>query len=168
MDDKITIGAPDNIKQKVIALIAFSPICLIDWILEWVGLGADEPKYASMFIIAAWILAFIGMGFEAYTQYKIDRRGVTRMVFKKFVTFIPWEEMKYIGDCIDTPDWQLPVGGPHNHVMLFSRVPYSEYMRFHIIIHRLIETRHVISIRYIDDETYEKVLELSGGERNIE
>lgn len=169
MDDKLIIGAPDDIKQKAIALIALLPICFVDWIFAWVGWRTpDEPKSASIFMIGIWLVALIVLGFEAYTQYIIDGHGVTRTIFKRFITFIPWEEMKYIGDCIDTPDLPNPAGGGWRKVMLFSKVPYSEYKRYHIIIHRLLETRRVISIRYIDDETYEKILEFSGGERNIE
>ena len=169
MDDKLIIGAPDDIKQKAIALIALLPICFVDWIFMWVGWRApDEPKTASIFMIGFWIVCLIVLAFEAYTQYRIDGHGVTRTIFKRFTTFFPWEEMKFIGDCIDTPDLPYRTGNSGNHVMLFSKVPYLEYRQFHIIIHRFLETRHVISIRYIDDETYEKILEFSGGERNME
>lgn len=168
MDDKLIIGAPDDIKQRVVALIVSSPLCLISWVFEWAGLYVDKHRYASIFLIAAWILASIAVAYEANTQYRIDKRGVSRTVLKRFITFIPWKEMKYIGACVDAPDWPSPTGNSGNHVMLFSKIPHSEYKRFHIIIHRILDARHVISVRYVDDETYEKVLEFSGGERNIE
>lgn len=168
MDDKLIIGAPDDIKQKAIALIVLSPFCLISWIFEWAGWYVDKHKLGSIFLIAVWVVAIIALIHEGNTQYEIDKNGVTRTMFKRYITFIPWEEMKYIGACIDEPDWPGPAGRSGYKVMLFSKIPYSEYKRFHIIIHRILDARHVISVRYVDDETYEKVLEFSGGERNIE
>ena len=68
MDDKLIIGAPDDIKQKAIALIALLPICFVDWIFMWVGWRApDEPKTASIFMIGFWIVCLIVLAFEAYT-----------------------------------------------------------------------------------------------------
>ena len=169
MDDSIIIISPKEPKKStIVAFILLLPFCFLDRIIEWAGLGSVEPKILSVFVAIAWLLGAVGVVFEAGLRYRIDKNGVTRTLFGKFATFIPWDEMKFIGTCIAPLDFTfLPVNNSRVE-MLFSRRPYSEYKNYHTLIHRLRDNRHVISIWYIDDETYEKILEFSGGERNIE
>lgn len=75
--------------------------------------------------------------------------------------------MKYIGAGFAPRDYYSSIIYPNQYEMLFSKIPYMEYKRFHTLLHRLLDTKYIIRLGYIDDETYEKILEFSGGERNI-
>lgn len=168
-DDHIDIDARKNAKEMFYALLLISPLCLIDWILVWTGLAEpDEPKITSGFVIILLIISFFGVAVEATIKFRFDKDGATRTVFKKYVVFIPWDEMKYIGVCQAARDY--PSGIPPKMILLCSKLPLSKYKRFHpFIIDRWIESKKVITmgLQQIDDEIVEKILEFSGGERNI-
>lgn len=75
--------------------------------------------------------------------------------------------MKYIGTCKEQHDFVNTMTPAPGIVMLFSEIPLVQYKGFHLVISRTIEKRNYLQIDYIDDEIYEKTLELSGGERNL-
>lgn len=163
-DDYVAIDSRKNAKEMALALLAASPICLIDWILEWVGWAEpNDPKIASAFIIAILLAAFIGVAIEASATFRFDRKGATRKMLKNYVVFIPWEEMKYIGVCLAS-DTRFTA----RYEILLSKIPYSEFKGYHTMLHRWRDSKSFIRLLYISDELYEKILEFSGGERNIE
>lgn len=168
LDDCMIIDSRENAKKMFFALLMCSPICLIDWILVWTGLAEpDEPKIASGFLIAFFVFAFFCAAIEARITIRFDKDGATRTIFGIYTVFIPWDEMKYIGAGFAPRDYYSSIIYPNQYEMLFSKIPYMEYKRFHTLLHRLLDTRYIIRLGYIDDETYEKILEFSGGERNI-
>ncbi len=163
-DDYVEIDSRKNAKEIALAILAISPLCLFDWVCVWAGWQEpDEPKITSCFLIALVILSLIGAAVEGSTTFRFDRKGATRKMFINYVVFIPWEEMKYIGACM-APATRF---GARQEILL-SKVPYSKFMKYNTTSHRWYGSRTVIRLLYIDDELYEKILELSGGERNIE
>ncbi|MFR7757742.1 MAG: hypothetical protein ACLU3G_01320 [Christensenellales bacterium] len=162
-DDHIIVEARQNAKKMFFAMLAISPLCLVNWALVWIGLAdPNDPKVASYFLIAFFAFELFQIAVEAGTTFRFDRNGATETVFKK-VVFIPWSEMKYIGAC-DSPSTVYH----SRYEMLFSKIPYSEFKKYHTMLYRMRESRYLIRLKYIDDETYEKILEFAGGERNIE
>lgn len=169
-EDCIIISPPKDIKQTIIAFIAIFPLCFIDWIAEWMGFERTGFKIASLTLSLAWITGAIGEAFVYNTEYRIDRNGVVRTYFEKYKKSISWSEMKFVGWCAEAADVELAPVNVTRYGVLFSKVSFSQYNKCHLYIQRIIENRNCIFIlnKYIDDETYEKILEFSGGERNIQ
>ena len=71
--------------------------------------------------------------------------------------------MKYIGVCLAS-DTRFTA----RYEILLSKIPYSEFKGYHTMLHRWRDSKSFIRLLYISDELYEKILEFSGGERNIE
>lgn len=168
-NDYMIISPPNNLIQVIIALILVSPLCFIDLILERMGFGKSENYIASIFITIIMIIIVIGLAFEYNTQYRIDRNGVARIIFKKYKKFISWNEMKYIGLCKIPDDIILSSAHQTKFAILFSKISFEQYNKCHIRVNRYLEYKNYIEIPddYINCEIYEKKLEFSGGERNI-
>ena len=159
-DSRIIIEADEPKKSTIVAVILFFPLCLVDWIFVWVGMAEpDEPKTASFFIFLCWLVIIAGVVAESNVRYKIDRNGVTRIFFKRFVTFLPWSDMRYIG----TRSRSVIFGKWTHTNMIFSTVPFSEYINDGSL--RIL--KKAICVRYIGDDLYDQVLDFCGGERDF-
>ena len=165
MNDCMIIGPPKGTKLLLVICSIAVPIFLYLWITH----KSTNILIFAFFMFWIWFFALV-YAFVVYnTNYIIDKVEVTRTILNRFSTHIKWTEMKYIGVCKEPYDVHTSGGTMHRSVMLFSKIPFCEYNKPHLfILDRIVETKHLIAIEYIDDETYENILKFSGGERNIE
>lgn len=153
----------------IVFLTQFVLLCVNKKVGIFPRLTADGELLFLMFILCASFAYVTAYSFQlANTHYIIDKRGITRVFLKKNFGCILWTEMKYIGVCMEHTDARMGNSSRPRKIMLFSMRPFSDYDRYHAVIGRQLEAKTAFVIKYIDDETYEKILEFSGGERNIE
>lgn len=166
MEERMIIGPPKGTKFIYILSLVCSPFFFWLWFLSDIPNSRHNVDFFFMFLVT--FITFVYTFIVFHTDYIIDNNGVARVILRKFSQHIQWSEMKYIGACEEPAEGGTSRGGHLTRtVMVFSKISYEDYMKHHSFIGRLLETKLVFAIQYIDDETYEKILEFSGGERNI-
>ena len=136
--------------------------------MVFIRYSKQQTQCRFLFMFLVTFITFVYTFIVFHTDYIIDNNGVTRVILRKFSQHIQWSEMKYIGACEEPVEGGTSRGGHlARTVMVFSKISYEDYMKHHSFIGRLLETKSVFAIQYIDDEIYERILKFSGGERNI-
>ncbi len=158
--DRIEIRSKEPRKSTIIAYALLTPFFFANELFEWLGLGSADPEWFGLFFFFIWLISVADVATSAGLRYRIDAGGVTRTYFNsnKYIARIPWSEMKYIGKNL-RGRWRYGE-------IVFSKVPLAEYRKRRLSrsLHAL---QNTIAIPYIEDKLYEKILDLSGGERDL-